>query len=164
MFEAGGERHSAFILTLVAGDITRDLLRADTYEDGMARLSQSFDLFCNVWRISTKGNFAAAFRAYNALSPDCLKLVMAFIRTHIDTAWGRCLFTTKKHGIIGLCPRETRLNDLLVILDGGKTPYVLRRTRGGRYRFIGECYAHELMEGQAENLDAAKNIQDFELV
>ncbi|KAK5089757.1 hypothetical protein LTR24_005918 [Lithohypha guttulata] len=61
MFEAGGERHSAFLLTLVAGDITRDLLRTNTCQDGMARLSQGFDLFCNVWRISTKGNFAAAF-------------------------------------------------------------------------------------------------------
>ena len=60
--------------------------------------------------------------------------------------WQRKLFTTKK-GYIGLGPRSARPGDGVCILCGGRVPFLLRED--GRYwRFVGEAYVHDLMDGQ----------------
>lgn len=35
------------------------------------------------------------------------------------------------------------------MLFGGETPYVLRESEPKRYQFVGETYAHGLMNGEA---------------
>lgn len=64
---------------------------------------------------------------------------------------GRRLFVTKK-GYLGLCPRSTRLGDKVVVLFGGKTPYILRKVKKGQHEFLGECYVHGLMNGEASGM------------
>lgn len=51
------------------------------------------------------------------------------------------------NGLWGLCPWNARVGDTLVVLHGGKVPYLLRSTEapiggqvGKRYAFIGEAY------------------------
>jgi hypothetical protein len=39
--------------------------------------------------------------------------------------------------------------DRICVLLGGRTPFVVRATEDGCYRLIGECYLHEMMDGQA---------------
>ncbi|KAK7985062.1 heterokaryon incompatibility protein-domain-containing protein [Apiospora saccharicola] len=67
-----------------------------------------------------------------------------------EFAEGRCFFQTAK-GAFGLCPQETQLDDIVVSLSGGRTPYVLRQspTEDGtaqkqHWTLIGECYVHDL--------------------
>jgi hypothetical protein len=90
---------------------------------------------------------------------------------HRDWSWFRTvsgyslldrhLFTTSKSDF-GLSPKGTKLNDIIVILYGGSTPYVLReipcpptltvthRPRDGPvYEFIGECYLGRHMHGSS---------------
>ena len=59
----------------------------------------------------------------------------------------RSFFRTAK-GYYGLGPSELEINDVVVVLFGGTTPYVLRQTDQGYY-FVGECYVYGLMNGEA---------------
>jgi hypothetical protein len=62
-------------------------------------------------------------------------------------AEGRSLCITAS-GRLCLAPFETRVGDRVVILYGGKTPYVLRPA-GDDFEFVGESYVHGLMKGEA---------------
>ena len=57
-----------------------------------------------------------------------------------------------------------RKGDMLVIIHGVSTPCVLRRYRNGRHRFVGQCYAHGLMHGEAKEIFAHCEVRQFELV
>lgn len=60
----------------------------------------------------------------------------------------RSMFTSSK-GYMGLGPRSLRPKDVIVVLFGGKLPYILRPIEHGRFRFVGEAYVHGIMEGEA---------------
>lgn len=51
-------------------------------------------------------------------------------------------------GYIALCPRQTAVNDRLVLLQGSDVPFILRPA-GDRWQIVGECYIHALMDGSA---------------
>lgn len=51
-------------------------------------------------------------------------------------------------GDIALCPKETAVNDKLVLLQGSDVPFILRPI-GEHWQIVGECYAHVLMDGSA---------------
>lgn len=51
-------------------------------------------------------------------------------------------------GYYGLCPKVVEKGDMVVVLFGGVTPFVLRPV-GNSYVFLGQCYVHGLMQGQA---------------
>ncbi|KAL5313536.1 hypothetical protein ACEPPN_017956 [Leptodophora sp. 'Broadleaf-Isolate-01'] len=67
-------------------------------------------------------------------------------------------------GYCGLVPQHTQIGDQLCVLFGCDVPVVLRPI-GGSYQFIGECYIHWLMEGEAiKALDAGRvKSQTFEI-
>lgn len=65
------------------------------------------------------------------------------------------LFTTSD-GDIGLCPAPAKVGDVVVILDGGNVPYLLRATtekttglEGGCWKLVGECFLEGFMYGRA---------------
>ncbi|KAH8895487.1 HET-domain-containing protein [Thozetella sp. PMI_491] len=63
-------------------------------------------------------------------------------------SWKRKLFTTKQ-GHVGLGPSTMRYTDCVALLSGGKTAYILRKTReSGVYLYIGEAYLHGFMHGE----------------
>ena len=61
-----------------------------------------------------------------------------------NVAYGRLLFTSE-NGYMGLAPPSTRPGDLVCVLLGGRTPYILRPDGKRHYRLIGECYVHGQM-------------------
>ncbi|KAJ9608440.1 hypothetical protein H2200_007428 [Cladophialophora chaetospira] len=61
--------------------------------------------------------------------------------------FNRRLFITKR-GYLGLGPYHMQLADLVCILFGGDTPYILRKSSSLTYRFIGQCYVHGIMNGE----------------
>ena len=60
----------------------------------------------------------------------------------------RRMFITQ-NGLLGLGPRGLAKDDVVCILYGCGVPLVLRPTRGGHYRLVGEAYVHSIMDGQA---------------
>ena len=145
-------------MTLVAGSVTN---QAD--DAAMTYLEEGFI----AWQ---KMSFALATSDYNQVT-NAFALVDSaqrpqaadFMTKHVHNAWGRCLFTTKKIGAMGLCPQMARRKDLVVFLHGARTPYIIRPRRNGKFRFVGECYLHGFMYGNAMNRDEARVVVDFKL-
>lgn len=57
-------------------------------------------------------------------------------------------FCITRDGRFGCVPRSAAVGDLICIIHGGKTPYLIRPTADGRFRVLGECYVHGLMDGE----------------
>ncbi len=60
---------------------------------------------------------------------------------------GRTVMVTTS-GWMGVVPVEAQVGDLICVVSGQETPYVLRRKAGDRYTFVGECYVHGIMDGE----------------
>ncbi|KAK8075761.1 hypothetical protein PG997_010424 [Apiospora hydei] len=58
-------------------------------------------------------------------------------------------FAVTAGGYYALCPGLAERGDLVVVLMGHQTPFVLRPTGGGDFLLVGECYVHGIMQGQA---------------
>jgi len=65
-----------------------------------------------------------------------------------------CLMETQD-GSRGLCPFGAAVGDVVVVLDGGNVPYILRSISNkadgedGFWEFVGECYLEGYMHGLA---------------
>jgi hypothetical protein len=76
----------------------------------------------------------------------------------------RRLFFLTDSDHMGLAPLSTVKGDEIWILKGGSMPFVLRAVGGeDKYRFVGDCYVHGVMEGEAER-ELATNPQRVLLV
>jgi hypothetical protein len=78
------------------------------------------------------------------------------------TTFGRRLFETSR-GFMGLGPPGAQVGDQVCLLLGGQVLYVLRDREDGYREFIGECYVHGMMDGQACE-DKSFSIRDIVLV
>ncbi|KAJ8107443.1 hypothetical protein OPT61_g8864 [Boeremia exigua] len=71
-------------------------------------------------------------------------------------------FAVTNTGYLGLVPEAAQPGDHVVLMPGGRVPYVLRRVSGAstslregsesntaRFEFIGDCYIHGIMLGEA---------------
>ncbi len=61
---------------------------------------------------------------------------------------GRSLIRTEK-GYMGLTSDGVREGDLVCVLFGGQVAYCLRKNKDETYEFVGECYLHGIMDGEA---------------
>ena len=79
----------------------------------------------------------------------------------------RDLGLTEKYYVL-LTPRSTMVGDTVWALAGGQVLYILRfmDREMKQYRFIGECYAHGLMDGEiVRRLDLGEwRMEDLSLV
>jgi len=72
-----------------------------------------------------------------------------------DRAFNRRTVFRTNTGVYGLCPRTVRGGDTVVVLFGGRTPFILRRIEGpdaSRFRLISDCYLEGYMDGEAVRL------------
>jgi hypothetical protein len=92
--------------------------------------------------------------------PDSGRFHEAFVRACVD----RRFFVTKD-GSMGIGPNTMKEGDVIVILFGGRVPYLLRVVDTG-YKFLGECYVLGLMDGEAVRIwkDQGSKRSSFELV
>jgi hypothetical protein len=81
----------------------------------------------------------------------------------LQTIVGRHLFTTK-HGRIGIGPRSLREDDNVVVLFGGRWPFILREQEG-HYVLIGHAFVRGIMDGEAiKDMDARRvPVQTFNI-
>ncbi len=86
--------------------------------------------------------------SYERSSTEEIELANQFLQSQLKAAYGRRFFTTSK-GYMGLCQSRARIGYRVVILYGGKTPYLLKKIGRRGYEFKGECFIHGLMNGEA---------------
>jgi hypothetical protein len=133
----------AFIRTLVA-DAQLEIGAEMTNE----LLEEYYAAWCKYWISASIGNGKFIREAYDRVSTDELTKATRFMEAHYRAAYGRRFFTTKGR-FMGLCPSLTRSGDKVVVLGGGKTPYILRKGWKSQHIFIGECYMHGIMHGES---------------
>ena len=89
--------------------------------------------------------------------------------SHRRVEWGSLLFATigrsfvwSDNGYMCLAPGETQPGDQICVLLGGHVLYILRPTRES-WSFVGECYVHGLMDGEAISLlaNGTFELQEF---
>ncbi|KAI1387504.1 heterokaryon incompatibility protein-domain-containing protein [Hypoxylon trugodes] len=71
-----------------------------------------------------------------------------FHETFTRVCLHRRFFITTEN-LMGIGPETMEKDDIIVILFGGKVPYVVRELGENEYSFIGECYVPGLMFGEA---------------
>lgn len=111
----------------------------------------------------TKGQDLAAVMRREAAAGDRRRVEMLqFAETISWTCSSRSFFLTKSGGM-GLGPFFLRPGDLLVELERGITPYVVRPAADGHYTFIGEAYLHGWMNKKPVSLED-RRLQTFHIV
>jgi Heterokaryon incompatibility protein (HET) len=104
----------------------------------------------------------------------CPTIAIDFLRRVQAVVWKRSLILTSRGNFLGLAPSKTREGDLICILYGCSVPIVLRKVdrivpaanKSDHYhQFIGECYIHGMMDGEAVRHQKEKgpHQQEFEL-
>lgn len=77
-------------------------------------------------------------------------------RSVIKKAWahfshnGR--FCLTEQGRLGSTQTDTQRGDIICIFYGGNVPFVVRPRGGNQYIFLGPCYIHGIMDGEAMNM------------
>ena len=88
-------------------------------------------------------------------------IVAKFLRRVQEVIWMRRLIITE-HDFLGLAPEMSKKRDLICILYGCSVPVALRRmvdavTDEEYFTFIGECYVHGIMDGEAFTLASSRS-------
>lgn len=102
------------------------------------------DIFDEWYHILTNTSTADEYR-------EQMRLKQNSFETYIPTNSQLCI-TAK--GYLTSVPYTAKVGDSIVLLAGGKVPFILRPT-GDHYHFVGPCYVHGIMNGEAfpEDLD-----------
>ena len=102
-------------------------------------ISQSADWTIAGKTLSRYFNMASVSNDKNLREP--LEKIFRFVRT-------RRLMVTLE-GLIGFVPHEARPGDVVSLLLGCNVPILLRAVDNHRYKVVGSCYLHGIMEGES---------------
>ena len=149
-YPTGEDVLDAFIKSLVANDpLFLGLLRE--------RLRAYYTAWRRYWRTAGVKDPKLIHSTYERSAAEEIELANRFLQGQLKAAYGRRFFTTSK-GYMGLCQSATPIGHTVVILHGGKTPYLLQGTGKRGYRFVGEFYIHGLMNGKALTESIAEQV------
>jgi hypothetical protein len=78
---------------------------------------------------------------------------LSYLTALQDTVHGWRFVVTKK-GYVGTVPPRAQIGDTVAVMKGGCVPFILQKSdsRSGRFRLVGECYVHDLMNGEGLSL------------
>jgi hypothetical protein len=80
------------------------------------------------------------------------------MQSSIVLATDRRRFIRTEKGYMGLAPAAAAMRDKICVLFGGQVLCVLRQNNDGKtHEFMGECYVHGLMDGQAMDMPTQDN-------
>jgi hypothetical protein len=105
---------------------------------------------------------------------DTPRFVNKFLQRVQAVIWNRKFFLAKTKSLFGLAPSQARHGDFICILFGCSVPVVLRENQPRwvsgfseiakpeqTFTFIGECYVHGLMDGEAKEMKLGWEERDF---
>ena len=80
-----------------------------------------------------------------------------------NATFGRRLFWAEE-GYMGLGPAAAKVGDKICVFHGGQVLYVLRARNENEHEFVGECYVHGLMDGEAVAMKMSLDLPDEKFV
>ncbi len=95
---------------------------------------------------------ASAAERYEHLDLDAVKLQAIRYGSALGAVMSLRSLCLTEGRYLGWVPLSTEEGDIIAIFKGAKVPFVLRPIRGSRdgsFTFIGECYIHGIMYGEA---------------
>jgi len=102
------------------------------------------------WRAAGERMDMDTLKGYDSGEDALLRLQCA--ATLCKTMAGRSFFISEK-GLMGIAPCDMRKGDVIAVLFGARTPFVLRPSKPldgrGLYTIVGDCYVDGFMEGKA---------------
>ncbi|KAH7309168.1 heterokaryon incompatibility protein-domain-containing protein [Stachybotrys elegans] len=112
---------------------------------------------------------------YNCEPAKLMDIQSVYTRAEINVMGGwistsinkRRFFTSDGPGWMGLVPSDAAIGDEIVLLEGGRVPYVVRRiiadvdVQTKHYQFVGAAYVHGLMDGSEWT---GEGLEDFVLI
>lgn len=63
-----------------------------------------------------------------------------------------------KSGYLAIIPESSKVGDHIALLEGGKTPYVLRKVEE-KWKILGDCYVHGVMFGESWDKESCHEIE-----
>jgi len=168
----------AFLATLAPVGLFLHHEDQSAYYSGIAALGQ---IYPPITRTESPPREAQPVCGFNTDEKDPLRLLLKVLAEGGEesgvnpsfglTPWkttfvGRC-FAVSSKGWFSLVPPRTRPNDLLCLLAGGETAYVLRpimrSSNPCHFSFIGEAYVHGLMEDGIGMFNLRKGMSEFRI-
>jgi hypothetical protein len=100
-------------------------------------------------------------------------LGVEFLKRVRDVIWNRKFFCTADEERLGLAPDTAKVGDIVCVFYGCSVPVLIRKIKNRdkdrnkdkskqEYQFIGECYLHGMMDGEAVSGDRRANLEDKE--
>lgn len=86
------------------------------------------------------------YRPQEPVPRRILKQDEKFLRLHMYNMAGRPFFVTRG-GLLGMGGPEFRAGDAIYVVAGSPVPFVIR-AENGRFRLVGDCYVHGIMNGE----------------
>jgi hypothetical protein len=131
-------------------------------------VSASYDAFRNAGNTFpvTRAGMAPEFEGIFRNAEDALAFASA-LKEAVPLIGGAQYIRTlciTDNSYLALVPQHTNPGDIVCVLYGAQVPFVLRPTEtsnGTKYRLVGECYLHGMMDG--EGLQLNKPEMDFEI-
>lgn len=144
----------AFWRTLVGDCVAYPIERLDE-----TQIAEDDRVFRELMRQSLTGDSSQWYSFYDALRSGRMMHKMF-------TRW---MFTKADNGLFLMVREGAREGDVIVVVDGGKVPLLLREEEGaggGRYTVVNAVYVHGFMDGEARTwVDEGKlSEQDFLVV
>jgi hypothetical protein len=146
IYENEGARSSAFWRVPI-GDIEETIIRAQQratlpFAEGYEGMVQDFEFFQQSKLCSSLDESKSL---WNKGEP--LRKIGERYRSRIDAMGNKRPYLSEK-GYVGMGPISTQPGDVIVVLMGGRVPYILRPRGEGKYFFLGEAYCHGIMDGE----------------
>jgi hypothetical protein len=101
-------------------------------------------------------------RALRGTPPSKLEFLDRMQQVIRDRKCFRAAPDSGNNEYVSLAPPKAELGDLLCIIFGSSVPVVLRRN-GRSFNFVGECYVHGMMNGEAVETLSRRKIRTFVL-
>ncbi|KAL7807969.1 HET domain-containing protein [Trichoderma aethiopicum] len=97
-------------------------------------------------RIPSQESELGWFRQYFSSTEEESELPIQLTHGPNLIQWNERRFFRTSRGMFGLGPAAARVGDRVVVLFGGRAPFIIRGTRW--HHAIGECYVHGIMDGE----------------
>ncbi|KAF2237040.1 hypothetical protein EV356DRAFT_512308 [Viridothelium virens] len=111
----------------------------------------------------TPANASTRREPIDKLDPERYNFRHGFDVVINQVCFGRRLASTED-GFMGIVPDASKTGDTVCVLWGGQTLYVVRAAADSRYQFLGECYMHGLMHGEALEVKPESTAQIIHLI